>query len=74
VRAAGGFDLLQRTAAGGGGGDALLSLDVVGPAALYAAQCMLVFGFAAAALEVGFGSGFVRRMRGSATGGDGQQQ
>jgi len=73
VRAAGGFDLLQRAAAaaeggGGGGGVAgLLSLPLVGASALYAGQCMLVFGFAAAALEFAFTSGFVRRMRGSAT-------
>ena len=72
VRAAGGFDLLQRAAAAGGGGggggglEQLLSLDVVGPAALYAGQCMLAFGFAAAALEFAFSSGAIQRMRGSA--------
>jgi hypothetical protein len=71
VRAAGGFDLLQRAAAGdaGSGGGALaglLSPQVVGPAALYAGQCMLTFGFAAAALEFAMSSGWVKRMRGSA--------
>ncbi|KAI8477243.1 MAG: hypothetical protein J3K34DRAFT_107391 [Monoraphidium minutum] len=68
VRAAGGFDLLQRAAAAGGGGlEQLLALDTLGPAALYAGQCMLAFGFAAAALELGFSKGLVKRMRGSAT-------
>ena len=75
VRAAGGFDLLQRAAASGGGGDvvgggglgALLAPAVVGPAALYAGLCMLTFGAAAAALEAAFSSGFIRRMRGSAS-------
>lgn len=71
VRAAGGFDLLQRAAAGGGSGGGgglggLLSPEVLGPAALYAGQCMLTFGFAAAALELAMGGGLLKRMRGSA--------
>ncbi|GBF94357.1 hypothetical protein Rsub_06979 [Raphidocelis subcapitata] len=79
VRAAGGFDLLQRstavaaaaTAAAGGGEAAgiadLLTPSVLGPAALYAGQCMLTFGFAAAALEAAFAQGVVKRMRGTST-------
>lgn len=70
VRAAGGFDLLQRAAAAAGGGGRLAQLltpDVLGPAALYAGQCMLAFGFAAAALEAAFNAGAIKRMRGSAT-------
>jgi hypothetical protein len=76
VRAAGGYDLLARAAAaaaggggGGGGLGALLAPEVVGPAALYAGQCVLVFAFAAAAVEAAFGRGLVKRMRGSSLGG-----
>lgn len=43
----------------------VLSLDVIGNSALYAAQCTLLFGFAAAALEAGFTNGWVRRMAGT---------
>jgi hypothetical protein len=77
VRAVGGFDLLQRSAAvaaaaaAAGSGEAaglgdLLAPSVLGPAALYAGQCMLTFGFAAAALEAAFARGVVKRMRGTA--------
>jgi hypothetical protein len=69
VRAAGGFDLLQRAAAAPGGGGALADLltpQVLGPTALYAGHCMLTFGFAAAALEFAMAQGFVKRMRGTA--------
>jgi hypothetical protein len=74
VRAAGGLDMLQRSAAAagtsgsssGGGWEPLLSPAVLGPAALYAGQSMLVFGFAAAAVEFAFRSGLVRRVRGAA--------
>ncbi|KAI8468210.1 MAG: hypothetical protein J3K34DRAFT_15043 [Monoraphidium minutum] len=77
VRAAGALDALQRSSAAvaaasgsGGGGNggglaALLSPDVLGPSALFAGECMLVFGFAVAALEAGFAGGLVRRMRGT---------
>jgi hypothetical protein len=43
----------------------VLSAQVVGSSALYAAQCMLLFGFAAAAVEAGFSSGAVKRMGGT---------
>lgn len=64
----------EAAAAGGGssgvtgnaGLDEVLTLLVLGTSVLYAGQCMLVFGFAAAALEWGFSSGLVRRMRGVA--------
>lgn len=45
--------------------DAVLTAEVVGSSALYAAQCMLLFGFAAAALELGFSNGWVKRMGGT---------
>lgn len=48
VRASGAADVLQATAA-----DGPLSLAVVGPAALYALESLIVFGFASAAVEVG---------------------
>jgi hypothetical protein len=44
----------------------VFSAAVLGTSALYAAQSMLVFGFAAAALEAGFSNGVVKRMGGSA--------
>jgi hypothetical protein len=44
----------------------VLSVSVLGTCALYAAQSMLVFGFAAAALEAAFSNALVRRMGGSA--------
>lgn len=44
----------------------VLSAAVLGTSALYAAQSMLVFGFAAAALEAAFSNGVVKRMGGSA--------
>lgn len=60
VKALGAADVIQATA------DAsdVLSADVVGNAALYAGQCMLLFGFAAAAVEAGFSNGWVKRMPG----------
>lgn len=61
VKALGAADVIQATA---DAGDAL-SVAVVGNSALYAAQCMLVFGFSAAALEAGFSIGWVKRMSGS---------
>jgi hypothetical protein len=45
----------------------VLSAQVIGTCALYAAQSMLVFGFAAAAVELAFANGIVKRMRGSST-------
>lgn len=45
----------------------VLSAQVIGTCALYAAQSMLVFGFAAAAVELAFANGLVKRMRGSST-------
>lgn len=44
----------------------VLSVETIGTCALYAAQSMLVFGFAAAAVEAAFSNGIVKRMRGSA--------
>jgi hypothetical protein len=44
----------------------VFSAAVLGTSALYAAQSMLVFGFAAAALEAGFSNGVIKRMGGSA--------
>lgn len=64
VRAAGAADVLQASAAPGD----VLSAVVVGSAALYAAQCMLLFGFSAAALEAGFANGLLRRMSSSGPG------
>lgn len=59
VRAAAAADMLQSVAPG------LdlepVSLQVVGTAGLYAAQSMIMFGFAAVALEAAFQQGFVRR-------------
>ncbi|MEW5305185.1 MAG: hypothetical protein WDW36_007745 [Sanguina aurantia] len=51
-------------AAAGGGVDlvsVVLSAGVLGPAALYAGQSMLLFGFAAVALEAGFTQGVLKR-------------
>ncbi|KAF8060561.1 hypothetical protein HT031_004738 [Scenedesmus sp. PABB004] len=62
VKAAGAADALQAGAAADGA--APLSAEVLGTAALYAGQSMLLFGFAAAALEAGFANGLVRRMPG----------
>jgi hypothetical protein len=59
VRAAGGADVLQASAGGA------LDLALVGTAALYAAQSMLTFAFAATALEAAFGAGVLQRMAGS---------
>lgn len=58
------FALVRAMAAGeallaAAGGE--LSLDVIGNAALTGAQSMLLFGFAAAAIEAGFGQGLVKR-------------
>lgn len=61
VKALGAADVIQATADAGD----VLSLPIVGNSALYAAQCMLVFGFAAAALEAGFSKGWVSRMSGT---------
>lgn len=61
VKALGAADVLQGAAEAG----EELSMSTVGPGALYAAQCMLLFGFAAAALEAGFSGGLVKRMAGS---------
>lgn len=44
----------------------VLSVETIGTSALYAAQSMLVFGFAAAAVEAAFSNGIVKRMGGSA--------
>ncbi len=52
VRASGAADVLQATVAAAGG-EGPLSLAVVGPAALYALESLIVFGFASAAVEVG---------------------
>lgn len=41
-------------------------MQTLATCALYAAQSMLVFGFAAAALEAAFSNGIVKRMGGSA--------
>ncbi|GLC41396.1 hypothetical protein PLESTB_001015900 [Pleodorina starrii] len=60
VRASGAADVLQATAASAGG-DGPLSLAVVGPAALYALESMLLFGFASVAVEAAFGQGFLKR-------------
>lgn len=59
VRAAGAADVLQAAAAGSSGGP--LSLEVVGTGALYALESLLIFGFAATALEAAFQKGLVRR-------------
>eukprot|EP00878_Enallax_costatus_P023841 GHUV01025395.1.p1 GENE.GHUV01025395.1~~GHUV01025395.1.p1 ORF type:complete len:256 (+),score=126.08 GHUV01025395.1:862-1629(+) len=61
VKALGAADVIQATADAGD----VFSAAVVGNSALYAAQCMLVFGFAAAALEAGFSNGLVKRMGGT---------
>lgn len=60
VKALGAADVIQATAESG----EVLSLSVIGNSALYAAQCMLVFGFAAAAVEAGFSNSIVKRMAG----------
>lgn len=57
VRAAAGGDMLQRTAEAG-------PLDfntVIGPAALYTGESMILFAFASAAVEVAFRQGLVQR-------------
>eukprot|EP00882_Tetradesmus_deserticola_P014164 GHRQ01015055.1.p1 GENE.GHRQ01015055.1~~GHRQ01015055.1.p1 ORF type:complete len:204 (+),score=102.90 GHRQ01015055.1:632-1243(+) len=61
VKALGAADVLQATA------DAsdVFSAAVIGNSALYALQCMLLFGFAAAAVEAGFSNGLVKRMGGT---------
>lgn len=57
VRAAAGGDLLQSSSAYGP-----LDLEsVVGPAALYAGQSMLLFAFSAVAVEFAFRQGWIRR-------------
>lgn len=60
VKALGAADIIQASAESG----EVFSVAVVGNAALYAAQCMLLFGFAATALEAGFSNGVVKRMSG----------
>ena len=57
VRAASAADILQLSSAEGP-----FSIDVVGKAALYAGESMLLFGFAAAAIEAGFQKGFIKRV------------
>lgn len=61
VKAVGAADIIQATADAGD----VFSAAVIGNSALYAAQCMLAFGFAAAALEAGFSNGIVKRMGGT---------
>ncbi|KAG2485157.1 hypothetical protein HYH03_016047 [Edaphochlamys debaryana] len=59
VRVAGAGDALQAAAAQAGNNP--LGLDVVGPAALYGAEGLLMFGFASVALEIAFSQGWVKR-------------
>lgn len=67
VKAIGGADILQ---AGSGGA---IDVQLLGNGALYAAQSMLTFAFAATALEAAFNAGLLQRMAGS-TQQQGQQQ
>lgn len=55
VQAAGAGNVLQVVAGG------VLTPEVIGPAALYALQSVLSFGFAATALEVAFNAGLLAR-------------
>lgn len=57
VRALGGADILQATS------DNPFAPEVVGPAALYALQSVVVVGFAAAAVEAALTNGFVKRLK-----------
>ncbi|KAF6255576.1 hypothetical protein COO60DRAFT_199711 [Scenedesmus sp. NREL 46B-D3] len=61
VKALGAADVIQATADAGD----VFGAAVVGNSALYALQCMLLFGFAAAAVEAGFSNGLVKRMGGT---------
>ncbi|PNH03293.1 hypothetical protein TSOC_010662 [Tetrabaena socialis] len=61
VRTTGAADVLQAAAAGAGGDGSPLSLAVIGPAALYALESMLLFGFASVAIEAAFSQGFLKR-------------
>jgi uncharacterized membrane protein YfcA len=58
VRAIGAADVFQATEESG-----RLTLEVFGLSALYAAQSMLVVGFAAVAMEFAFSKGFVQRVQ-----------
>lgn len=57
VRAAAAADELQLTSVAGP-----LTVEVIGSAALYAGQSMLMFAFAATAIEAGFKQGFIKRI------------
>lgn len=62
VRAAGCYSGLASSAASSGGGDvSSLLVDAVLPAALYGGQGMLMFGFAAVAVEAAMAQGLVKR-------------
>ncbi|GIL62140.1 hypothetical protein Vafri_16412 [Volvox africanus] len=63
VRASGAADVLQAAAAAGaeGTGGGPLSLGVIGPAALYALESLLLFGFASVAVEAAFSQGVLKR-------------
>ena len=60
VRAGAVADLLQQTSASG----SFSIEEVIGPAALYAGQSVLIFGFAAAAIEAAMTKGFISRVDG----------
>jgi len=57
VRAAAAADVLQLSSASGP-----FTLEVIGSAALYAGQSMLMFAFAATAVEVAFQQGLIKRV------------
>ena len=57
VRAASAADVLQLSSASGP-----FTVEVMGTAALYAGQSMLMFAFAATAVEAGFKQGFIKRV------------
>eukprot|EP00955_Chlamydomonas_euryale_P044380 352869-Chlamydomonas_euryale.AAC.9 len=55
VRAAAAADILQVSSP-----DGIITIEVIGSAALYAAQSMLMFGFSAAVVEYGFRQGLIK--------------
>ncbi|KXZ51042.1 hypothetical protein GPECTOR_14g3 [Gonium pectorale] len=61
VRASGAGDVLQATASVAADGAGPLSMAVIGPAALYALESLILFGFASVAIEAAFGQGFLKR-------------
>ena len=57
VRAAAAADVMQLSSP-----DGPFAVDVIGPAALYAGQSMLMFAFGATVIEIAFKQGFLRRV------------